>query len=65
MKDNLGRSLLYLSARNGYLDICKYLLEKGAKVNETQSTGSTPLHAASYYGNKKIVELLLEYGALN
>ena len=63
MKDNLGRSLLYLSARNGYLDICKYLLEKGAKVNETQSTGSTPLHAASYYGNKKIVELLLEYGA--
>ena len=62
-KDNLGRSLLYLASRNGYIDICNYLLQKGAKLNETQNTGSTPLHGASYYGNELVVQLLLQYGA--
>lgn len=62
-KDNLGRSLLYLAARNGYINICLYLLRKGANVNDTQKTGSTPLHGASYYGNEMIVQLLLQYGA--
>lgn len=62
-KDDLGRSLLYLAARNGYIDICNYLLQKGAKINDTQNTGSTPLHGASYYGNELVVHLLLQYGA--
>jgi len=62
-KDKLNRSLLYLAARNGYLTICNYLIQKGADLNETQSTGSTPLHAASFYRNELIVQLLLNYGA--
>ena len=62
-KDNLGRSLLYIAARNGYIDICEYLLRKGANVNEKQNTDSTPLHGASFYGNIFVVRLLLEYGA--
>lgn len=62
-KDNLGRSLLYIASRNGYIDICDYLLRKGALINEKQNTGSTPLHGASYYGNELVVLLLLHYGA--
>jgi len=62
-KDHFGRSLLYLAARNGYIDICFYLLQKGANINETQGSGSTPLHGASYYGNDLVVQLLLQYGA--
>jgi hypothetical protein len=62
-KDHMSRSLLYLAARNGYIDICYYLLQKGANINETQGSGSTPLHGASYYGNDLVVQLLLQYGA--
>ena len=36
-KDNLGRSLLYIAARNGYIDICEYLLRNGANINEKQN----------------------------
>ena len=59
--DDLGRTLLYKAARNGFFDICKYLLESGSNINKTQIDGSTPLHAAAFYGHTLIVELLLEY----
>ena len=62
-KDEINRNLLYLSAKNGFYDICKFLLEIGMDPNETQSSESTPLHAAAYYNHSDIVELLIEYGA--
>lgn len=62
-RDKYGRSLLYLAARNGYDDICRFLLDKGINVNEIQSCGSTALHGASYYGNENVIDLLLAYGA--
>ena len=63
-KDELGRNLLYISARNGYYDLTKYLIEKGININETQCDGSTPLHGAAYYGQLLISKLLLDHGAL-
>jgi hypothetical protein len=39
------------------------LLEKGADPNFTSNLGSTALFPACYYGYKKIVQLLLDYGA--
>ena len=62
-KDLLGRSLLYISARNGFTDICQFLLEEGIDPNDFQSTDSTPLHGASFYNQYDTVKLLLEYGA--
>ena len=62
-KDNLGRNLLYIAAKNGFYDICEFLLAKGLDPNETQKTNSTPLHAAAYYNHYNIVRLLLEYRA--
>lgn len=62
-KDYLGRSLLYIAARNGYVDICQFLLEEGMDPNEIQSSGSTPLHGASFYNQYDTVKLLLEYGS--
>ena len=63
-KDELGRNLLYLAARNGYYDVTKYLIEKGINVNSTQHNGSTPLHGAAFYGQQLIVQLLIDHGAL-
>lgn len=62
-KDDLKRNLLYLAARNGYYDICEFLIKKGIDVNSTQKDGSTPLHGAAFYGHKIIVQLLISYGA--
>lgn len=61
-KDNLQRSLLYLAARNGYFNITDYLLKKGININEVQSTGSTALHGAAYYGQELVIQLLIEHG---
>ncbi|CAF1042765.1 unnamed protein product [Rotaria sp. Silwood1] len=62
-RDEYGRTLLYLAARNGYYDICNFLLRAGCKIDETQKDGSTALHGASFYGHETIVQLLLEYEA--
>ena len=62
-KDYLGRNLLYIAARNGYKDICQFLLEEGMDPNEIQSSGSTPLHGASFYNQYDTVKLLLDYGS--
>ena len=61
-KDELNRSLLYLSARNGYFNITEYLLKKGININEVQKIGSTALHGAAFYGQEIIVQLLIENG---
>ena len=62
-RDEHGRTLLYLAARNGFHDICHFLLRSGCDTNQIQVDGSTALHAAAFYGHLSIAELLLEYGA--
>lgn len=41
----------------------KFLVSYGADVNETSSTGQTPLHLAVLSGNTIVSEFLLEKGA--
>jgi hypothetical protein len=62
-RDEYGRTLLYIAARDGFHNICNFLLKSGCNINEIQNDGSTALHAAAFYGHKSIVELLLEYVA--
>lgn len=57
----------YLACRNGDVDIVKtYLMTFKESIDDLNplepSVNSTPLHAASYYGHKDIVQLLLEHG---
>ena len=62
-RDEHERTLLYLAARNGFNDICHFLLRSGCNTNQVQVDGSTALHAASFYGHLTVVQLLLEYAA--
>ena len=60
--DEHNRSLLYTACKSGFYDMCKLLLQRGASINKCQVDGSTPLHAAAFFGHTLIVGLLLEYG---
>ena len=62
-KDEMKRTLLYIAAKSGYMNLVKFFLNNGANVNEVQFTKSTVLHVACYYNHKHVVELLLEYGS--
>merc|ERR1719281_1231542 len=57
--------MLYKCARSGFYDLTKELLKfEGMDVNIRQrSAGSTPLHAACFYGHMPVVSLLVAKGA--
>ena len=63
MKDDMGRSLLHLAARQGFLDIVQYLISKGADISIRNKTMNTPLHWAIRYGQIHAVQFLVEHGA--
>lgn len=58
LQDQLSEAIL---AAN--LELCKELLEKGAKANNPDSKGYRPLQLATIKSNSEIAELLLEHGA--
>ena len=66
-RDIKGRTplhrLLDEVAVDGGFDVAKFLLGHGADPCTKDNDLSTPLHAASYTGNLKTVQLLLKHGA--
>lgn len=67
--DPLGENLgLNAASFHGHWRLCKFLLERGAKVNEPLlDTGETPLHAALCKTDRvvydRVVRVLLSHGA--
>ncbi|HJN12261.1 MAG TPA: ankyrin repeat domain-containing protein [Pirellulaceae bacterium] len=57
-----GSTLLSTAALHGQLDIAKYLLERGAKVDANNNDGNTPLHVAAFLCRTEIAQLLLDKG---
>jgi ankyrin repeat protein len=47
----------------GELDVCQFLLEKGARIDPRDRFGETPLMKAAGGGHPEICELLVEKGA--
>ena len=64
VKDALGRTPLHIAAKKGYADVVTFLVERGAKVNITDTEGNTPLILIIHKtGNLEITGRLLERGA--
>ena len=53
----------YIAARNGHMEVAKFLLGKGADINCRGFFGAPGLHWAAINGHKAMVEFLLEHGA--
>lgn len=58
-----GQTPLFCAAKEGHLDIVKYLLERGANPNATNHYGVSVLWIPCQRGLTNIVELLLQKGA--
>ena len=56
-------TFILVASLDGYLDVCKILIEKGADLNLQAANGATPLIIASFGGNAELVKLFLDKGA--
>lgn len=54
-----GRSALFHASAEGHVDVVRYLLERGAEVDEAPAGRSTALIVASWEGHREIVRLLI------
>ena len=54
---------LYRASEKGFIDICKFLLQKGARINYTKDNSFYPLAGAAAENNIEVVKFLLETGA--
>jgi len=54
---------LHAAVAKNDVQICEWLLEKGAAVNATQTQGVTALHSAVHRGNMTMIKLLVQHGA--
>lgn len=63
LPDNAGNTPLQIAALEGFVDIVRFLLEKGAEVDTRNIDKETPLIDAVENGHLEVVKLLLDYGA--
>lgn len=64
-RDYDRRTALHVSASEGHLDMCKFLIEKKkAKVNRSDRWGGSPLDDAHRHRHRRVVEYLRSKGAL-
>ncbi|KAI1899208.1 hypothetical protein AGOR_G00059400 [Albula goreensis] len=58
-----GETALTAAAGRGKLDVCDFLLEQGAVVQQANRRGVSPLFCAVRQGHWQIADLLLQHGA--
>jgi ankyrin repeat protein len=61
--NTLQQTPLLIASYQGYLEIVKFLLDRGAAVNQADRYGATPLHMAALGGQKDVAALLISKGA--
>lgn len=62
-ENNARKTLLHFAVESESAEIVNKLIALGARLNKEDIYGWTPLHRASYIGNLRIVELLIQNGS--
>lgn len=63
-RDYDRRTAIHVAASEGHLDICKYLIKKGAKVNRSDRWGGSPLDDAHRHQHQEVITFLRNNGAI-
>lgn len=50
-QDSRGRTPLHVAVEHKFLNVCKYLLHKGAEISIRDENGNTPIHVAAALGD--------------
>ena len=53
-----GQTILHTAARQGMLNVIKFLVEKGAKIDARDNNDQTPIFIAYKYDQKSIIDYL-------
>ncbi|XP_063816329.1 protein phosphatase 1 regulatory inhibitor subunit 16B [Pseudophryne corroboree] len=61
--DSQGATLLHIAASRGFAEVTETLLENGAHVDVQDFDLWEPLHAASFWGQIYVAEVLVSHGA--
>jgi ankyrin repeat protein len=61
--DSDFRTPLHLAASEGHVDICRFLVEKGARVNRSDRWGGSPLDDAHRHRHGEVIAYLRQQGA--
>ena len=59
-----GATALWIASSLGYLDFVKELVARGADIEHTTDSKSSPLHGAASYGQDGVCEFLIEQGGI-
>lgn len=62
-RDYDRRTALHVAASEGHLEICKFLVERGARVNRSDRWGGSPLDDATRHRHKDLIAYLRSLGA--
>ena len=63
MQNDLGKSALHFAAIRDQAPVISLLCSKGAKVNQPDKMGHTPLHRACDWNSKAASKELIKFGA--
>ncbi|KAM9295967.1 protein phosphatase 1 regulatory inhibitor subunit 16B [Gastrophryne carolinensis] len=61
--DSQGATLLHIAASRGFAEVAETLLESGARVDVKDLDMWEPLHAAAFWGQIYVAEILVSHGA--
>lgn len=59
IKNNADEAVLVTAGKLNEIEVCDYLIKSGARVNDVDAEGDTPLHHACRSSNDALVALLL------
>jgi len=54
---------MHVAASEGHIDICRFLVERGSRINRSDRWGGSPLDDASRHRHKAVIQYLRSLGA--